>query len=262
MMDGTAVGQTMKWDGTEWAPASDEGLTSEDDGVVGNEILDVVANKGLARTGAGTVTNPYKVQMMDGTAVGQTMKWNGSAWAPAADAGLTTEVDGSVTNELQTLSISGNTISLSNGGGSVSLPTASEVDGVIGNEVTNATTNGGLSRTGSGTNSDPYTLGIPAGSAIGQSVVWNGTSWGAGNPTAAKNVTSQTGNYTALATDDIIIFNGSTGALTLTLPTSGILPGKILYIVNVGIEDWQLSPVPVNGGIVTAQAAVGTILCM
>ncbi|GEM_PF-1396407 len=46
---------------------------------------------------------------------------------------LTTEVDGSITNEIQTLSISGNSISLSNSGGTVTLP--AEVDGSITNEL-------------------------------------------------------------------------------------------------------------------------------
>jgi hypothetical protein len=56
---------------------------------------------------------------------GQILKYNGTAWAPASDAGLT-----------------------------------SEADGVIGNEVTAATTGGGLTRAGSGTKDSPYTLGI------------------------------------------------------------------------------------------------------
>lgn len=49
---------------------------------------------------------------------------NGVASAPVnLPQSLTTEVDGSVTNELQTLSQVGNTITLSNGGGSFTLPT-------------------------------------------------------------------------------------------------------------------------------------------
>jgi hypothetical protein len=39
----------------------------------------------------------------------------------------------------------------------------SEVDGVIGNEVTTATADGGLTRAGSGTAADPFTLGIDMG---------------------------------------------------------------------------------------------------
>jgi len=46
---------------------------------------------------------------------------------------LPAEVDGSITNEIQALSISGNQLSLSNGGGMVTLP--AEVDGSITNEI-------------------------------------------------------------------------------------------------------------------------------
>jgi hypothetical protein len=42
-----------------------------------------------------------------------------------------------------------------------------EKDGVVGNEVTNATTGGGLIRSGSGTATSPYTLGISAGGVSG-----------------------------------------------------------------------------------------------
>ncbi len=68
---------------------------------------------------------------------GQVLKYNGTAWAPGVDAnttytagaGLTlsgttfSTVDQSITNEIQTLSISGTNLSLSNGGGSVAIPT-------------------------------------------------------------------------------------------------------------------------------------------
>lgn len=49
---------------------------------------------------------------------------NGVASAPVnLPQGILTEIDGSTTNELQTISQSGNTITLSNGGGSFTLPT-------------------------------------------------------------------------------------------------------------------------------------------
>ncbi|MDR0681316.1 MAG: hypothetical protein LBG15_05645, partial [Dysgonamonadaceae bacterium] len=65
-----------------------------------------------------------KLNSMSATS-GQVLKYNGSAWAPATETGLTTEADG-----------------------------------IIGNEVTNATSSGGLTRSGSGTAGSPYTLGI------------------------------------------------------------------------------------------------------
>lgn len=74
---------------------------------------------------------------------GAALKWNGTAWVPGADntgptysagsgiaisgAGVISNTgDVSNTNEIQTLSLSGNSLSLSNGGGSVSLPAGSE----------------------------------------------------------------------------------------------------------------------------------------
>jgi hypothetical protein len=54
---------------------------------------------------------------------------NGVASTPVTlPLSLLTEVDGSITNELQTLSQSGNTITLSSGGGSFTLPTFTDTD--------------------------------------------------------------------------------------------------------------------------------------
>lgn len=62
-------------------------------------------------------------------------------------------------------------------------------------------------------------------------------------PSTALNVTTdQTGNYTALATDDIILYNCNTAGITLTLPTSGIPIGKRYYVSNKGVNLVDLSP--------------------
>jgi hypothetical protein len=54
---------------------------------------------------------------------------NGVASAPVnLPQSLLTEVDGSTTNELQTITQSGNTVTLSNGGGSFTLPTFTDTD--------------------------------------------------------------------------------------------------------------------------------------
>jgi hypothetical protein len=54
-----------------------------------------------------------------------------------------------------------------------SVQSLEEKDGIIGNEVTNATTNGGLTRSGSGTNTSPYTLGIAAGGVTNSHIANN-----------------------------------------------------------------------------------------
>jgi hypothetical protein len=69
-------------------------------------------------------------------------------------AGVIAASDPSVTNEIQALSISGNTVSLSNGGGSVTLPTASAPDGS--ETKLNAGTN--ITLTGAGTTASPYVV--------------------------------------------------------------------------------------------------------
>ncbi len=73
-----------------------------------------------------------------GATSGQVLEWNGTAWSPATDnnttytagagisiAGTTISNTGDVsnTNEIQALTLSGNNLTLSNGGGSVALPT-------------------------------------------------------------------------------------------------------------------------------------------
>lgn len=75
-----------------------------------------------------------------GAQTGEVLKWNGTAWAPGQDltgggggsysegAGIDitnsviSATDVSATNEIQTLSLNGSTLNLSNGGGSVALP--------------------------------------------------------------------------------------------------------------------------------------------
>lgn len=83
-------------------------LTSETDGVIGNEITDVLSGSGLVRTGSGTAGDPYKVGLLTTCTSGQLLKWNGSSWACSND--IDTDTDA------QSLSLAGNTLSLTNGG--------------------------------------------------------------------------------------------------------------------------------------------------
>jgi len=76
---------------------------------------------------AGTYPNPdvVGIQGRDVSATapsnGEVLKWNGAAWAPAADDD--TDGDSNASNELQTLSLSGNSLAISNGN-AVSIPTS------------------------------------------------------------------------------------------------------------------------------------------
>ncbi|PCE63443.1 beta strand repeat-containing protein [Sediminicola luteus] len=166
IVNGTAVGQIMQWNGTDWVLVDDSTLDiTETDGTIGNEVTNATAGGALTRNGMGTNADPYTLDIStdgvdrtrinanvagtgltqnadgsleidldgvaltniaNGTAVGQIMQWNGTDWVLVDDS---------------TLDIT-------------------ETDGTIGNEVTNATAGGALTRNGMGTNADPYTLDI------------------------------------------------------------------------------------------------------
>ena len=91
----------------------------------------------------------------------------------------------------------------------------------------------------------------------------NGTVWMKNEATAVAplNITSLiTGNYTALATDDIILMNIITAGVVLTLPTSGISIGKKYYISNSGNSACDISPLPRESSTQTVQPGQGQIL--
>lgn len=92
----------------------------------------------------------------------------------------------------------------------------------------------------------------------------DGSKWvkvGVVTTVVALNVTAeQTGNYTALATDDIILLAIGSADLTLTLPTSGIAVGKKYYVSNNGPEAMDIFPLPREGATQTIPADQGLIL--
>jgi|GEM_PF-6247623 len=61
-------------------------LTAEVDGVIGNEIADVVTNGGLLRYGSGTATDPYKIGLITTCQDGQLLKYTvADGWTCAND---------------------------------------------------------------------------------------------------------------------------------------------------------------------------------
>ncbi|NJK70737.1 MAG: hypothetical protein HC932_00485 [Thermales bacterium] len=224
-----------------WNCDTNNAITSEVDGIIGNEITNVGSTSALVRTGTGTSGNPYIVDVKacanneilkynttsstwtcssdnntaytagDGlslianefsinspTCAGTNkLQWNGTAFLCTADVdttnfniaanggagqnisngGTVNFVDGTGTTATRT----GNDISFgltstgvtpgtynnvtTNAQGRITSASnvaylTTETDGVIGNEVLNATSGEGLIRAGTGTNPDPYTLGI------------------------------------------------------------------------------------------------------
>jgi len=95
VMTQTATGK-MVW-------ASPSGLLTEVDGVIGNEVTNATTNGGLTRAGTGTTASPYTLGLTPGSATGNVMTWNGTAWNPAAPVNIY-NADGTVTsNRVATL---------------------------------------------------------------------------------------------------------------------------------------------------------------
>ena len=128
--NGTANGQVIQWDGSDWTLVDLGSVTvTENDGVIGNEIVNGTDGT-LVRSGAGTTVSPFTLDIAadgitnaelsdnavqlenvaDGTAVGQIMQWNGTDWVLVNGSALNTDT--------QDLSIdgTGKIISLVDGG--------------------------------------------------------------------------------------------------------------------------------------------------
>jgi len=84
------AGQVLTQSGTggkiEWRNPST--LFTEVDGVIGNEVSNATTNGGLTRAGAGTTASPYTLGLTAGSATGNVMTWNGTAWNPAAPVNI------------------------------------------------------------------------------------------------------------------------------------------------------------------------------
>ena len=176
---------------------------------------------------------------------------NGVASAPVSLPGI----DNSITNELQTISQSGNTITLSNGGGSFILPTFTDIPQTIsqtGNTVT--LSNGGGSFTlPADLDTDAQSLAL-AGNILSIS---NGNS--VTLPSQVPQTISQTGNTVTL----------SNGGGSFTLPASAdtdqqilSLTGQVLSISNgnsIVLPNNGPQNITQNGAIVTLSNGGGSI---
>ena len=170
------------------------------------------------------------------TAAGiNTISGNGTTATPYIITG--TEIDGSITNEIQTLSISGDNLTISgSGGNTVTLPT---------NVLTNSTL--------IGNGSTGNELGLAQqGATSGQVLAWNGTTWLPVN--AAVPVSSLT---PAIATNTIDNTNfaqtwnwsTATSQTPLTLSGNTLTTGNLLSLAGAGTLT--------SGSLINAVAQVG-----
>jgi len=248
---GNSVGQSLLWDGSNWVLTTIV-IPLEKDSVIGNELADTSGSKGiLTRNGSGTAVSPFTIGINSGTTGGDVWMWDGTNWVPTQIT-HPAEVDGIIGNELTDTFNSRNVLIKTgtgtaanpyrigvNGGntngdvwmwnGSNWIPTQithpAEVDGIVGNEVTDTITNGFLNITGAGTSASPKKLGLKPGNAIGDVMIWDGTTWvpgylgrntldmayDEGGAGAGRTITADNGAVEVQGNDGFIV-SGSVGS--------------------------------------------------
>jgi len=153
---GAVIGQVLQWNGASWLPATLPPPAGDDWGtqtaVVGNAL-----------SGNGTALTPLNLAKQNAN-TGEVLKWNGVQWQPAADnsggtgdnytAGTGISVTGTAPNfvinntgdlsninELQTISLAGDELTLSDGGGTVTIPSGNNYAEGIGINITGSAPN-------------------------------------------------------------------------------------------------------------------------
>ena len=261
--NGAGDGQVLKWNGVAWAPAADAGGTA------------YTAGNGLTLNGtafevdnlAGDVTGPTSAtvivdnaittaKIIDGAITAdklnnmgatsdQVLKWNGTAWAPAADAGGTAYTAGNG------LTLNGTAFEVDNLVGDVTGPTSATV--IVDNAITTAKI------------ADGTILATdlnPMGAANGDVLKWNGFNWepntdATGNTVlpgvgltlngSAFDVDNLAGDVTGPTSATVIADNAITsskiadGSILLEdIDQNGATDGQILKW-NQGVASWEVA---------------------
>ncbi len=170
LLRGCSDGQLLKWNNTTktWGCSSDIDTNS------GGTVTSLIAGNGL---NGGTITSTGTLSINSPTCSGTTkLQWTGSAFICSADQDTTYTAGTGLALSGTTFSLANTTVTPGSNYNNVTVDAqgrvtsasniaylTAETDGVIGNEILNATSGGGLTRSGTGTNLDPYTLAIATG---------------------------------------------------------------------------------------------------
>ena len=165
----------------------------------------------------------------------------------------TGDADNSTTNELQTISLNGNQLSLSNSGGTVTLPTSGGGDNWGTQVVSTAPT-----LSGNGTVVSPLTL-AQQGAVNGQILKWSGTAW-----LPANDEIGTSGIYTAgpgISINANVINNTGDTDPTNDLTTTSTAGGDLTGIFsNLQISSNTIGSAEIiNGSVTAADLASGVI---
>lgn len=252
---GAISGQVLKWNGTVWEPQNDIG------GGNGDNWGTQAVVTGAALTGNGTSANP--LNLAAGTSAGQVLKWDGSAWKPAADE------TGSGSGSTTTVTVTGSGLSIT-GNAVIGYTLRNTGDTDAGDDITTASQAGGdLSGTfpnllikDNAIGSIKIANGAVSSAKIaqmnatnGQVLKWDGSKWApatdetgsGGSGATTLNVTGAglrlTGNtttgYTLQNTGDIDSTNDVTKATLAGGDLSGIFAN--LQINNGAVNSAKIS---------------------
>lgn len=223
-MSATA-GQVLKWSGTAWVPSTDD--TGAGGGVTSFN----------SRTGAVVpAASDYDANQVDVTPTGGIAATDVQAALAELDSEkLSAEVDGSTSNELQTLSTAANTVTLSSSGGSFTVAgagiasastsgstitiTATEVDGSTTNEIELPTQTGQNGKFLSTDGTGPAWATALTSETDGSVTNEGSLSVGAGSGTSSEIISNTSGSTTVTfnaSTGLSIAENTGTGNITLT----------------------------------------------
>jgi hypothetical protein len=178
---GALAGQVLKWNGAAWVPSADLGLTTVNvnapitgngagtplsiaaDGITNALLADNAVSS--AKIANNTIVSADLADM--GATAGQVLKWNGAAWAPAPDIGLTTvSVSAPITG---------------NGAGA---PLAIAPNGIGNTLLSDNAVNSAKIANGSVAATDLSDMGA----TIGQLLKWNGAVWAPANDLGITNI--------------------------------------------------------------------------